>query len=116
MTVIKTSAATFERDVLTPAKEGPIVVAFTASWCGPCKMLKPKLEQLADAWGFTLAIVDAGEDKPLAADYGVRAVPTVITLENGLVRGRFSGDRKQPELEEYFAQFGLQQTTTALEF
>ncbi|WKZ86324.1 thioredoxin family protein [Ralstonia pickettii] len=114
MTILKTTAATFEQDVLEPAKQGPIVVAFTASWCGPCKLLKPKLEQLADAWGFTLAIVDAGEDKALAAEHGVRAVPTVLTLENGAVLGRFSGDRSQSELEKHFRSLGLAQTN--LEF
>lgn len=110
MTAINTSAATFEQDVIEPAKEGPVVVAFTADWCGPCKLLKPKLIELAAAWEFRLAVVNAGVDRELAATYGVRGVPTVLVLENGAERLRFSGDRAESELKKLLRTEGLAQT------
>jgi thioredoxin-like negative regulator of GroEL len=107
MPTINPTKDTFDHFVVEKSKDEPVVVAFTASWCGPCKTLKPKLSALADKWGFTLAIVDAGDQRELAGLYGVRAVPTVITLEAGVVKGRFAGDRTEAALEDYFGALGL---------
>jgi thioredoxin 1 len=97
MPVINPTKHTFDFAVGEKSKEEAVVVAFTAPWCGPCRALKPKLAALADEWGFTLAVVDASVEPELAALFGVRAVPTVLTIENELVRGRSpAGARMKP--------------------
>ncbi|MFT4064291.1 thioredoxin family protein [Paraburkholderia sp.] len=116
MPVINPTKHTFDHFVTEKSNDEPVVIAFTASWCGPCKLLKPKLAKLANDWGFTLAMVDAGDEPELAALFGVRAVPTVITLEAGLSKGRFSGDRTEAALIEYFGELGLNQSPVRLEF
>jgi thioredoxin-like negative regulator of GroEL len=116
MPVINPTKDTFDHFVTEKSKDEPVVIAFTASWCGPCKSLKPKLAALSDKWGFTVAVVDAGDQPELAALFGVRAVPTVITLEAGVPKGRFSGDRTDAALEDYFGSLGLNQSTVKLEF
>lgn len=116
MPVVNPTAQTFDMTVTEPSLEAPVVVAFTAPWCGPCKLLKPKLVKLSEDWGFTLAIVDAGEQRELAGLFGVRAVPTVITIEAGVPKGRFNGDRTDEALREYFRELGLAESTIRLEF
>jgi putative thioredoxin len=116
MPVINPTAHTFDLAVTQKSNEAPVVVAFTAPWCGPCGTLKPKLSKLANDWGFTLAIVDASVERELAGLFGVRAVPTVITIEAGVPRGRFNGDRTEEALVEYFRDLGLAETSIKLEF
>lgn len=116
MPVINPTKDTFDHFVTEKSQQEPVVVVFTASWCGPCKQLKPKLAKLSDDWGFTLAVVDAGDQPELAGLFGVRAVPTVITLDGGLPKGRFSGDRTEAALKEYFGELGLGESALKLEF
>jgi thioredoxin-like negative regulator of GroEL len=116
MPVINPTSDTFDLAVTQKSKDEPVVIVYTAGWCGPCKSLKPKLAKLANEWGFTLAVISAEDQPGLAAMFGIRAVPTVIVLENGLVRGRLTGDRTEESLRAYFGEFGLDQSTLRLEF
>lgn len=116
MPVINPTKHTFDLAVTEASMVEPIVVAFTAPWCGPCGTLKPKLTKLSEDWGFTLAVVDASVEPELAGLFGVRAVPTVIVIEAGVPRGRFHGDRTEEALTEYFGGLGLGQSAVALEF
>jgi putative thioredoxin len=116
MPTINPTRDTFDIAVTEKSLDDAVVVAFTASWCGPCKLLKPKLSKIADEYGFTVAIVDAGEERELAALFGVRAVPTVITIEAGVPKGRFNGDRTEEALREYFRDLGMAESALKLEF
>ena len=60
-------------------KDGTKLLAFTAIWCGPCKMVKPVLEEL-DKEGHNIGFVDVDENTKLAQDWGVRNVPTLIVV------------------------------------
>ena len=72
----------FDREVLQ-ARE-PVLVDFRASWCGPCRMLDPVIEELSqEAEGFKVGSVDVDESPELAARYGVMSVPTVAVFQNG---------------------------------
>lgn len=82
MSKIVLTTKNFEEEVLK-AKE-PVLVDFWATWCGPCRMLSPLVEQVAEgADGFKVGAVDVDENGELAAKYGVSAIPTLIVFENG---------------------------------
>ncbi len=64
-------------------KEGTVLVDFFATWCGPCKMLSPVLEELSEESDVLIVKVDVDEAGPLAAQYGIQAVPTLMLFKNG---------------------------------
>ena len=74
------NVAEFEKDI----KEGKILVDFFATWCGPCKMLSPVLEELSNQNPDLLILkIDVDEVGALAARFGVRAIPTLMLFKDG---------------------------------
>lgn len=68
------------------------VKKFYATWCGPCKMLSPVLEQIRTEYtGIDMLAIDIDENYELAAQYGVKSVPTVVIEKNGVEVQRFVG-------------------------
>ena len=63
--------------------EGTVLVDFFATWCGPCKMLSPVLEEVSKEVNATIIKVDVDEAGSLAAQYGIQAVPTLILFKDG---------------------------------
>ena len=82
------------------ASEVPILVDFSADWCGPCKMLAPILKQVKDEMGDAIKIVkiDVDKNEPLAAKYQVRGVPTMILFREGKQLWRQSGVMQKQEI------------------
>ena len=73
-----------DRDEFNAAiKEGVVLVDFFATWCGPCKMLSPVLEEVSNEVNATIIKVDVDEAGSLAAQYGIQAVPTLILFKDG---------------------------------
>ncbi|XP_014864100.1 PREDICTED: thioredoxin, mitochondrial [Poecilia mexicana] len=81
----------------------PVLVDFHAQWCGPCKILGPRLEKaVAKQKGrVTMAKVDIDDHTDLAIEYGVSAVPTVIAMRGGDVVDRFVGIKDDDQLDSF---------------
>jgi len=63
---------------------------FTATWCGPCKVFKPVMTEIASE-GHSVQFIDVDEQQNLAQQYGVRSIPSVVIEENGVEVDRFTG-------------------------
>lgn len=81
----------------------PVVVDFHAQWCGPCKILGPRLESLISSKDgkVILAKVDIDDNTDLAMEHGVQAVPTVLGMKGGKVIDKFVGVKDEDELESF---------------
>lgn len=115
--IIDTTDATFAVDVIERSRELPVVVDFWASWCQPCRMLGPLLEQLAREYDgkFLLVKADTEQTPAAASQFNVQSIPAVFGLRDGEVVDFFAGllpeeqlrswlDRLQPSPAEVLCQ------------
>ena len=82
MSVLHITTATFENEVLHSDK--PVLLDFWASWCGPCRMVGPILDEIAaERSDIKVCKVNVDEQPALAAQFGVMSIPTLVVFKNG---------------------------------
>jgi thioredoxin 1 len=95
---MKTTTETFDQDALK--SELPVLVDFYATWCGPCKMLTPVLDEVAKRYEGRAKVVkvDIDESPDLAQRYGVSAVPTLVLFKDGKAVQKVMGFQSPKQL------------------
>ncbi len=101
--IIDVSESSFEQDVVQQSFDIPVVVDFWVPWCGPCRMLSPVLELLANEpeSRFILAKVNVDDNPNLSVRYGVRGIPAVKAFVNGQIAAEFVGAQPEPILRQF---------------
>ncbi|EXL09438.1 thioredoxin [Aquamicrobium defluvii] len=101
MATVKVDKDNFQSDVLD-AKE-PVVVDFWAEWCGPCKMIGPSLEEISNELGSKVKIakLNIDENPELAAQFGVRSIPTLMVFKDGQVADTKVGAAPKTALSQW---------------
>jgi len=98
---VEVTEATFDSEVLKSPI--PVMVDFWAEWCGPCKMIGPIIEELADSYAGKVKIVkvDIDNNPGLSMKYSIRSIPTILFFKNGNVVSQVVGAHKRAEYERH---------------
>ena len=96
----------FENEVIKSDK--PVLVDFWATWCGPCRMLAPTIEELAEEYAdkIKVAKLNVDEAQDLALGYGVSSIPNVVLFKDGEIVGRSVGYVPKEKLVELISSVG----------
>ena len=98
---IQTSDAAFDTDVLKSEK--PVLLDFWAEWCGPCKMIAPLLDEIANEYldKIVVAKINIDENQNMPQKYAVRSIPTLMIFKNGEVQAQRMGALSKSQLVEF---------------
>ena len=100
MSVLNVTSENYESEVLKSEKT--ILIDFYADWCGPCKMMSPVIDEIAEEMKETVKVgkINVDENQDLAMEYGVMSIPTIVVLKNGEVQKTFVGVTDKEEIKQ----------------
>jgi len=101
--LIHVTEDTFQEEVINSLE--PVLVDFSAVWCGPCKMLDPVVKQLAGEWDGKVKVVkiDADQNPNILMQYGVLGIPTLLFFKHGEIKERITGFMPKDKLVAKFS-------------
>ena len=101
MSVITITNENFNEEVINSAK--PVLLDFWASWCGPCRMVAPIVDEIADERAdVKVGKVNVDDEPELASKFGVMSIPTLVVMENGKIKNQTVGARPKNQIEAMF--------------
>ena len=105
--IVEINEANAKQWLVDESFKRPVLIDFWADWCGPCKSLMPILEKLAGEFRgqFLLAKVNADEQQMIAAQFGVRSLPTVMIMQDGQPVDGFAGAQTEVEVRELLEKY-----------
>ncbi len=103
--LINITEDTFHTEVIDSHE--PVLVDFSAVWCGPCKMLDPIVKQLAGEWAGKVKVVkiDADQNPNILMQYGVLGIPTLLFFKDGEIKERITGYMPKDKLVAKFSPY-----------
>ncbi len=100
MSVIHVTKENFQQQVLEA--ENKVLLDFWATWCGPCQMIAPVLEEIAaENESITVAKVNVDEEMELAVQFGISSIPTLILMDKGQAVNKMIGFRPKADIEKF---------------
>jgi putative thioredoxin len=106
--IFETSVESFAEDVIKASQQYPVLVDLWADWCPPCIAIAPILKKVIENYGSLIALakleVDEGKNMKIAGQYQVRGFPTILLIQNGVEKARFSGAQSAAYIEDFIDQ------------
>ena len=101
--IVSLTSDNFETEVLNSDK--PVLVDFWAEWCGPCRMVAPVLDEIAEETSdVQIAKLNVDENQQLAIEYGVQSIPTFILFKDGEAKDRMLGAMPKASFKEFLSR------------
>jgi thioredoxin 1 len=104
--VVEFTDTNFETEVLK--SDQPVLVDFWAEWCGPCRMLAPTIDKIADAYAGKVKVgkLDTDANREIAMKYQISAIPTILLFKGGQVAEKMVGFKSEKEFKEAIDSLG----------
>ncbi|MBQ5319777.1 MAG: thioredoxin [Oscillospiraceae bacterium] len=96
MKVINISQQNFN---LVNESDKPVLIDFYADWCGPCRMVSPLIEQIAEENPqYLVCKINVDDEPELASRFGIASIPTLVTMKDGIIKNRSTGAKPKPQI------------------
>ena len=97
MSAINVNKNNFDQEILNSDK--PVLLDFWASWCGPCRMVSPSVDEIAaERSDIKVGKINVDEQPELAAQFGVMSIPTLVVMKNGKIANQVTGARPKAQI------------------